>query len=59
MTPQQAEALRVASIKIRQSTYRALAQRTPEQKKQELERLVKAAHDMLGQARQARGGESA
>lgn len=54
MTPQQAEALRMASIKIRQDVDRMLAQRTPEQKQQELNRLVKAARHFLGQAQQAK-----
>ncbi|SDH83622.1 hypothetical protein SAMN04489735_10753 [Aneurinibacillus thermoaerophilus] len=54
----QAEDLRKESEEIKRGIDRAFAQRTPEQKQQELARLVEAAHRLLGQAQQMKGGES-
>ncbi|SDH69690.1 hypothetical protein SAMN04489735_104433 [Aneurinibacillus thermoaerophilus] len=54
----QVEALKRESEEINRGIDRAFAQRTPEQKQQELTRLVEAAHRLLGQAQQMKGGES-
>ncbi|MED0678722.1 hypothetical protein P4T20_05325 [Aneurinibacillus thermoaerophilus] len=54
----QAEDLRKESEEINRGIDRAFAQRTPEQKQQELARLVEAAHRLLGQAQQMKDGEN-
>ncbi|MED0678281.1 hypothetical protein [Aneurinibacillus thermoaerophilus] len=53
----QAEELRKESEEISRGIDRVFAQRTPEQKQQELARLIEAAHRLPGNARRVKGGE--
>lgn len=53
----QAEALRKESEEINRGIDQAFNQPSPEQRQQELARLVEAAHRLLGKVRQAKGGD--
>lgn len=55
MTPQQAESLRKESEELKQGVDQALSQRTPEQKKRDLDRLVENAHRLLGKYNKRKG----
>ncbi|MEZ2660826.1 hypothetical protein [Aneurinibacillus aneurinilyticus] len=56
MTPQQAESLRKDSEELKQGVDQALSQqRTPEQKRRDLDRLVENAHRLLGKYNKRKG----